>query len=73
MKIKTLLESLEEAEGRLDCWNWKEGTENMFCLCCLANKYDAKQGIIHTDDCVITALRFHIKRLKEVKPDNPDE
>ncbi len=53
---------LEELEEELDRANGKYGE---LCLFCESNEYNSKEGIIHTEDCILKKIRGSINDEKK--------
>jgi len=48
----------------IDKANSDYGTKEKLCIYCKSNKYEGKQGIIHSQLCIVTLIRDYLKKLE---------
>ena len=65
---EAIRELLKEAHNELDDINSSFGKKYMLCLYCGSREYN-HQGIIHTEDCLITRIRQALKEPRKEKDD----
>ena len=71
IRRQLVLMRLEEFENTLDLLNGRGGywNENYLCIFCQAEEYNAKEGIVHSKDCLMRHLRREIAKLSEKEKD----